>query len=292
MVFFTLTLRLSDELPDILIHNVPGSLHIGDFVLPMFLFASGMSIVFFARKRKKNKRTDYILDVIERFGKLILVSFFLTPFSSGGFLEMDEVMLSAVLFVPAVLLVAFPEIAIAAVGIAIFILYLILQQSFMLPDFTTHYLGGYSAAIFYLPVMLAGVIAGKRINGIRYLVAASVILAIIVMALTPPFKMSVSPSFMALSVVFSLVVFAIVRDVKIKELDYLGRTPFRYWVLMFLVILIPLAFYSYFIGSEGSSIGLGWIEAVVISLLCSVLLYMVSKGLDAIGIFLRIIPHN
>ena len=46
MVFFTLTLKLSRNLPDILKHNVSGSLHLGDFVLPMFIFGSGISLAY------------------------------------------------------------------------------------------------------------------------------------------------------------------------------------------------------------------------------------------------------
>ena len=55
MVFFTVTLRLSSDLPDPLRHNVWGSLHLGDFVLPMFLFASGLSLAYFLQKREKEQ---------------------------------------------------------------------------------------------------------------------------------------------------------------------------------------------------------------------------------------------
>ncbi len=63
MVFFTLILRLSDSLPVLIIHNVRESIHLGDFVLPMFLFASGISLVFFAKKRKKLK--SHVLDILK-----------------------------------------------------------------------------------------------------------------------------------------------------------------------------------------------------------------------------------
>ena len=50
MVFFSLTIRLSADLPGPLKHNVRNSLHIGDLVLPMFLFASGLSLAYFLEK--------------------------------------------------------------------------------------------------------------------------------------------------------------------------------------------------------------------------------------------------
>jgi len=162
MVFFTLILRLSDSLPDLIVHNVRESLHIGDFVLPMFLFASGISLVFFMKKRKDLETT--ILDIVGRFGKFVMISLFISSFSAGELFGMDELMLSAVLFLPVVLLIRFSDKVLAGVGIGVFTLYFALQAFALLPDFALHYLGGYPAAIFYLPVMLAGAIVGKNLD--------------------------------------------------------------------------------------------------------------------------------
>lgn len=277
MVFFSLLARLSNELPDVLVHNRSFSLHLGDFVLPMFLFASGMSLVYFVKKRKKGTKQAYTLDIIERFGKLVIISFFLTPFSAGEFLGMDEVMLNAVLFIPAVILIGFSEMTIAAVGVGILVAYLSLQQLMLLPDFSGHYLGGYPAAVFYLPVMLAGIIAGKRMDKTGKLLLGAVVVALLLLALTPPYKMSASPSFMMLSVVFSLAVFAISRNLKIGQLDYLGRNPIRYWVLMFVVFIIPLTFYVAYTGEEPPKFSLDWMTALVLSVISTILLYFVSK---------------
>ncbi|MBD3210104.1 DUF1624 domain-containing protein [Candidatus Micrarchaeota archaeon] len=279
MVFFTLTLRLSDSLPDALVHNAEESLHIGDFVLPMFLFASGMSMVFFARKRSRMKKSEYALDALERFGKLVLISVFLTPFSAGGFLHMDEVMLNAVLFLPAIILLGFSEVALAAVAVASVLLYLGLQNFAMLPDFTEYYLGGYPAAAFYLPVMLAGAIAGRNLEHLEKILGAALIAAVLLLFVVPPHKMSASPSFMALSVVFSLAVFSLVKNFKSGSLEYLGRKPIRYWVLMFAVLLIPLGIYAEVAG-WGAPLHLGWPLAVVVSLLCLPILFLLSKALD------------
>ncbi|MBU0532576.1 DUF1624 domain-containing protein [Candidatus Micrarchaeota archaeon] len=286
MVFFSLIMRLSDKLPDCLIHNVDDSLHLGDFVLPMFLFASGMSLVFFAKKREKKKKIDYYLDVVERFGKLVLISLFLTPFSAGEMLGMDEVMLSAVLFLITIVLLGFSEIIIVAVGIVVVVAYLILQQIVLLPDFSAYYLGGYSAALFYLPVMLAGVIAGKRMKELGKVTGIAVIISVLLFLVVPPYKMVASPSFMMLSVVLSLLGFALVKDLEIEQLEYLGRKPIRYWVLMFVVLLIPIGFYGY-LTSGSTALGFEWPIALILSLLCLPLLYLMSRGIDFVHVHLK-----
>ena len=101
MVFFTATLRLASNLPDILRHNVWGSIHLGDFILPMFLFASGLSLAFYLQKYGKKILHKKML---RRFIILALIGFSLSIFSAYGFLEMDEVMLSALLFITCVAL--------------------------------------------------------------------------------------------------------------------------------------------------------------------------------------------
>ena len=102
MVFFTVILQLGKDLPDFLTHNVRGQAHIGDFVFPLFLFASGMSVAYFINKRKSKTKTEFLLDVIERAGKLIGISFLLSIFSTGSILGVDEIMISAIMFVFAV----------------------------------------------------------------------------------------------------------------------------------------------------------------------------------------------
>jgi len=102
MVFFTLTLRLSRNLPEILRHNVWESVHLGDFILPIFLFASGLSLAYFIQEREK--QNTFSRDVVKRFGKLALVGISLSFFSAYVFLGMDEVILSAILFIACVAL--------------------------------------------------------------------------------------------------------------------------------------------------------------------------------------------
>ncbi|MFH1260486.1 MAG: heparan-alpha-glucosaminide N-acetyltransferase domain-containing protein [Candidatus Micrarchaeota archaeon] len=284
MVFFSIICRLSRSLPDALIHNIPNSLHTGDLVLPMFLFASGMSIVFFAEKHGKRGKKEYVLDIIERFGMLAGIAILLSVFSGGGFFEMDELMLSAILFLVSILLVGFSEIMIFAVMLLVFLIYFVLQNFSLLPDFSLHYLGGYRAAIFYLPVMLGGIVAAKRLGDIEKLILFATVCTILLFVVSPPYKMSVEPGFMALSVLVSLVVFYLVRQIQsnypgIAYLEYLGRKPLRYWVLMFLVLIVPMAFYGIYT-EEGLPLQFGWIEALILSFASLGLLYGVSKMID------------
>jgi len=282
MVFFTLILRLSDSLPDLIVHNVRESLHIGDFVLPMFLFASGISLVFFMKKRKDLETT--ILDIVGRFGKFVMISLFISSFSAGELFGMDELMLSAVLFLPVVLLIRFSDKVLAGVGIGVFTLYFALQAFALLPDFALHYLGGYPAAIFYLPVMLAGAIVGKNLDKLKEMFVISVAISIVLLAIIPPYKMAVSPSFMALSVSISLLVFILVQKIRNGAIEYLGKKPIRYWVLMFAILIVPLDFYIISTGED--RVSLWWFDAVLASLIAMVVLFAASKAID-VGIRIK-----
>jgi hypothetical protein len=277
-----MTIRLSNTLPDALIHNAPASLHFGDFVLSMFLFASGMSLVFFDKKRAGKKMTEYVLDVVERTGKLVLIWFFLSPFSAGAFLGMDELVLSAILFIPSLIAVRFSEKTIVAIALIPIIAYFMLQYSGALPDFTKSYLGGYAAAPFYLPVMLAGVVAGKKIDDVEKLLVVSVVAALVLLVIVPPYKMSASPSFMVLSIVVSLAVLGLVKKVNWKALEYLGQNPIKYWVLMFVVMVIPVSLYAIGTGI-GMPMKLSWESAVLVSILAVGLLYFISIAIGKLS---------
>lgn len=279
MVLYTLGIML-EAAGGVFTHNAEGSLHLGDFVLPMFLFASGMSLVFFHEKRKKKSRTEYALDVMERFGKFVLISMFLSPFSAGGFLQMDEVMLSAVLFLACILLIGLPGFALFIAGLAVFVLYFALSSLSLLPDFSLHYLGGYPAAIFYLPVMLGGIIVGKQVAAKKELLMplfCAISVSALLLFIIGPWKMDASPSFMALSVALSLLVFVLMKDFRNEHLEYLGQHPFRYWVLMYVLLKIPLMLYAMYAGLD---VPLGWGSALILTLLCVPALYLASRGID------------
>jgi predicted acyltransferase len=193
MVFFSLALNLSAGLPEFLKHNQPNEINPGDFVLPMFLFASGMSLVFFVKKREKARASAYWMDIAGRSGKLLLVWVFLSLFSSGEILGMDELALSVILSLAVILLIPLPAAEIAAIALAPPFAYVVLLYAGMLPDFAGHYLGGFAALPFYLPVMLAGAIAGKDMKGTWRIAAAAALLSAILLLMVPPYKSVASP---------------------------------------------------------------------------------------------------
>ncbi|MEW6722311.1 MAG: heparan-alpha-glucosaminide N-acetyltransferase domain-containing protein [Candidatus Micrarchaeota archaeon] len=284
MVFFSLISILSRTLPDVLAHNAEKSLHIGDFVFPMFLFASGMSLVFFHRRREGKKAGGYALDVAERTGKLAIIWFFLSPVSSGEFLGMDEVLLSAILFVISLILLRFGWAGLAAGAALPALAYAALAAIGGLPDFSLGYLGGYQAILFWLPVMIGGVMAGIMLERLERFLLASLVAAALLLLVFPPYKMELSPSFMALSVSFAASVFIILRKTQSGVLEYIGKAPIRYWVLMFLMFIVPTGFYA-ISRKLDVPLPLGWVEAVVLSSGACIAIFAASKALDAAGGF-------
>ena len=299
MVFFTVTLRLSSNLPELLRHNVRGSLHLGDFVLPMFLFASGLSLAYFLKKREKEEKTSFLRDVVKRFSKLALVGVSLSFFSAYGFLEMDEVMLSALLFIVCIALHRIDWKIILGLIFLINLSYIILIQLDLLGIFIGHYLGGYPAALYYLPVMLTGLIFGKGIisNGLwcksnKIIIGTMFLLFIFFWIFIPINKMAASPSFIILSILFSFLVFTFVLVITrnktfSNELEYMGRNPLRYWLMMYIIFLIPLGIYNEFSG-QVLFFRLQWYISVIASLGLIILFWATSHVIDYFKIKNRI----
>lgn len=291
MVFFTATLRLSSDLPEPLRHNVWGSLHLGDFVLPMFLFASGLSLAYFLHKMKKEKQSMFLQNVIKRFGKLIFVGISLSLFSAYGFLEMDEVMLSALLFI---VCVAFSKLDWKVILGIIFLInfsYIILTQFGLESIFIGHYLGGYPAVLYYLPVMLTGLIIGKGIisRGLwcesnKITILSIFVFFVIFWGFIPINKMTASPSFIMLSILFSILVFVVMERIVcsinyLGKLEYVGRKPLRYWVIMYITFIIPVWFYVEFSG-QVLPLHVQWPIGIAMSLGLMILLLGISHIID------------
>jgi len=295
MVFFTVTLRLSSDLPELLRHNVWGSLRLGDFVLPMFLFASGLSLAYYIQKREKDGKTIFLKSVSTRFGKLALVVILLSFFSASGFLEMDEVMLSAILFVVCIVLYKLDWRIHLGIIFVINCSYLVLLHFQVTDIFIGHYLGGYPAALYYLPVMLVGLMISKAIiskklwceqNAITFLIIG--VFFVIFWGLIPINKLTATPSFIMLSILFSLLVFALIERISrkiqsVQELEYLGRKPIRYWILMYIVFIIPLWFYIE-VSKLTLPLSLHWPFGILISLGLMVLFWAVSHMIDYVTI--------
>jgi len=295
MVFFTVTLRLSSNLPDILRHNVWGSVHIGDFILPMFLFASGLSLAYYLEKKDKDKKSMLFKKVVRRFITLALIGISLSIFSAYGFLEMDEVMLNAILFICCVALSKLNWKIILCIIFIINLSYIALLQPDKLDIFVGHYLGGYPAALYYLPVMLAGLVIGKEIisNGLwsrknKLFIFIIFVFFIFFTIFIPLNKMTASPSFVMLSILFSFLVLAIVNSImsinkSLNILEYFGRKPLRYWLIMYIIFIIPLWFYIEF-SKQSLPLNIMWYLAIFISLGIIIIFFIISRIIEYIAI--------
>lgn len=299
MVFFTVTLRLSSNLPEFLRHNVRGSLHLGDFVLPMFLFASGLSLAYFIKKREKEEQKPFFKDVFNRFIKLALVGISLSVFSANGFFEMDEVMLSALLFIACIALYRLDWKIILGVIFFINLSYILLMQLDLLNIFMGHYLGGYPAALYYLPVMLTGLILGKGILSEGLLCKSNKIIISVIFTFfiffwifIPINKMAASPTFIMLSILFSFLIIAVIilimgNKTFSNELEFMGRKPLRYWIMMFIIFIIPVRIYDEFSG-QVISFQLPWFISVITSLGLMIIFWGASHIIDYLTIKYKI----
>lgn len=295
MIFFTVTRRLSSNLPEILRHNVWASIHLGDFILPMFLFASGLSLAYFLHKKKSEKQSEFLKSVIGRFCKLALVGVSLSIFSAYGFLEMDEVMLSALLFIACVALSKLDWKIILCIVFFINFSYIALIHLDQVTIFIGHYLGGYPAALYYLPIMLVGLTIGKGIisSGLwcksnKIIIAMIFIFFIFFLIFIPLNKMTATPSFIMLSILFSFLIFSVIEMTvtsmsPLNRLEYIGRKPLRYWLMMYIVFLIPLWFYVEFF-ERIFPLDIQWYIGIAISLGLIMILWGASYLIDYITI--------
>lgn len=290
MVFFTLTLKLSNDLPEIIRHNSYDSLHIGDFVLPMFLFASGLSIAYFIKKKESMKKREYKVDILRRFIRLVIIACILSPFSANGLFEMDEVMLSAILFIFCILLLKLNMKILIGIIFSINISYILLKEYYGTSIFEGYYLGGYPAALYYFPVMLIGFMIGKELITIQVFCKKNwIIISIIVLfffiswIFIPIKKLEATPSFMMLSVLFSFSIFVfvdkIVKKRRFKEIEYLGKKPIRYWMMMYIIFIIPAHFYIES-NNKGFPLDIQWQFGIFISFGLMILLWGISKVID------------
>ena len=295
MVFFTVTLRLSSTLPEPLRHNVWGSVHVGDFILPMFLFASGLSLAYYLQNKKKEKKRIFLQKVIVRFIKLALVGISLSFFSAYGFLEMDEVMLNALLFIACVALSRFNWLTILGIIFLIGLSYMVILQLDLVTIFIGHYLGGYPAALFYLPIMLTGLAIGKGIISKGLWCESNKIIMTMIFTFflfflffIPMNKMSATPPFILLSILFSILIFIgiekmITRVTFIQKLEHIGRNPLRYWIMMYIIFLIPLWFYVEF-SCQTLPLNIQWYISIIISLGLLIILLKLYRLIEYITI--------
>ncbi len=290
MVFFTIIYQITQGLPDVLTHNVAGQMHLGDFVLPLFIFASGISAAYFIERRKEKKPIPFLLDVAERAALLIGVSFFLSPISSNVPFGMDEIMLAAIMFIFSVAFFPLPNWFYAIFSILLAGIYAFVVVQFGVSFFDAANLGGYPGAPFYLPVALAGLAIGKGlIKGNKHAAVHAAYVAFLLYVATlfffPVDKLRVSPPFMYMSIVLGATLYVLFDffmrrfNLQFDFLAYVGKNPLRYWVLMWVCFLIPLAFYYAAHGRYSLRL-FDWPTASIISLTLLFLFAFLSSLLD------------
>lgn len=297
MVFFTVIYQIANDLPDVLTHNVAGQAHIGDFVLSLFIFASGISAAYFIEKRKNKSKLQFALDMLERAALLIGISFLLSPVSSGHPFGMDEISLAAIMFIFSVAFFAIDSRLYALFSIILIIFYAFIVQNFGVAFFDKSNLGGYQGALFYLPVMLAGLAIGKQlVKGNIGIVLRVAYAAFIIYAITlfffPIDKLRVSPPFMFASVILGILLYILFDflmqryHVSFSFFNYLGKRPLRYWVLMWIFFMFPLALYYSIKGAYTLRI-FEWQTAFLISIAILLALAILSFLLDMALLFFR-----
>lgn len=236
MILYTVAPQISHDLPSVLAHNDFNRLLIGDFVFPLFLFTSGMSLAFLSQ-RIRERGWDGILKKL-MLQALTLAIF--SPITTGQFLGMDEVGMNLVLFFPCLATTLLSTPLLISLQTFITALYFVFQHEGWLPDFRQTYLGGYYGAFWYLPIMIGGVLAIRLQYSLPKLAIMAFLVSALLTSIIQPLKMISSPSFMMLSIgVCSLVVWRM-RGVRNAMLEYLGARPLRVWILQFLLVLGPL----------------------------------------------------
>lgn len=244
MLFFSLNYTLTDDLPVLLMHNVPERFLPGDLVLPLFLFTSGLAVSA-AQRSPRGAPQMLSFRLVCRVMVQLVIALGLSRFSSGRIGGMDEMMLNLIIWIP-VSMFAHSTKMLVAISLLSFGLYPVLELVDMLPIRSDRYLGGYGAALFYLPVMALGVLlsrnrvssAGRNLKILASLF--SFLLLVASVALWPIRKLEVTPSFVMVSCVGSVAVWQIAARVRCRWLEFVGRFPRTSWIFMFVALIIPL----------------------------------------------------
>jgi hypothetical protein len=285
MFFYSVVGTLSRNLPPTLEHNVIGKLRLGDFVLSLFLFSSGISLAILRSRYDTLWRINLWKNIAKRLAIMLFASAFITPFSTGTFGGMDEVMLNATLTIPTLLLASVGGAANIVTIVSIASLYYTLPLLGVIAIPPIEYLGGYKCSIFFLPVLIAGTIVcdSWRERALRHALIWALVTVGTWGLLGAPDKLLLTPSFMALSCLVSVLTLYILGRFSISSawMEYCGRHSLRMWCLMF-VFLAPARLYAETKLHAKQLTFEPW-EAVAIALLWMAVSYALSQGWDKLG---------
>lgn len=285
MFFYSVVATFSQKLPPLLEHNIPGKLRLGDFVLSLFLFSSGMSLAILRSRYDTPWRTPLWRSIARRLSVMLVASTFITPFSSGTIGGMDEVMLNATLTIPTLLIASSGINNVALLFACLSLLYYALPSLGVTVVSPETYLGGYRGAIFFLPVLGAGALLSHswRNRALRHAAAWGVVAIILCVIFGAPDKLRLTPSFMALSCSMSALTLYVLGRFSITNncIEHCGRYSLRMWCLMF-VLLAPARLYAETILHTHQIPREAW-EAVLIALTWMGICYGLSLGWDTAG---------
>lgn len=220
---------------------------------------------------------------------MLLVSLFVTPFSVGQVLGMDEMMLNLVLTVPALIILSFGKTITWGIVLAVWAVNIAIIYADGLPELPQQYLGGYQMAVFWLPILLGGAIIGGPIKWrgaersmLRQLGIWMMLLAVAVALSGWPDKMRVTAGFGVLSVVVCMVVHYALKHLSLRcrWLEYFGSRPLRMWGLMF-CLLGPLRLYGE-VELKRAALSFSPLAAVSASLGWMGCCYLISKEWDKV----------
>lgn len=286
MFFFSFVATLSDSLPVFLTHNIPGKLLVGDFVLTLFLYCSGVSLALVCSRYKSVWMRQVWRKLCIRLFQMVTVSVFVTPFSASAVLGMDEMMLNAVLTVPAFLVIACGRNWIWMTAFVVWAARDILVAFGVVPVLPADYLGGYPLAVFWLPIILGGALVwslSEREIALQLMVWVSLLVLSVVLSGWPD-KMALSPSFGVLSICVALLMLLVFRrySVRCYWLEYFGSKPLRMWCMMF-ALLGPVRLYAE-VAHKRMMLGLSPFNAVLASVAWMGCCYWLSRGWDALSL--------
>ncbi len=285
MFFYSVVGTLSRNLPPLLEHNVMGRLRLGDFVLSLFLFSSGMSLAILRSRYDTAWRASLWKNIAKRLALMLFASAFITPFSTGTFGGMDEVMLNATLTIPAVLLAGLGGAPNIVAIISIALLYHTLPRLGVIEMPPVEYLGGYKSSIFFLPVLVAGTLVchSWRERALRHTYICALVTVGTWVLFGAPDKLLLTPSFMALSCLVSVLTLYTLGRFSITNtwMEYCGRHSLRMWCLMF-VLIAPVRLYAETTLHARQLDFEPW-TAVAIAIFWMAISYALSKGWDKLG---------
>jgi hypothetical protein len=130
--------------------------------------------------------------------------------------------------------------------------------------------------------MLSGLVLAKNLNQSKKYLLLFSILSLILIYFVPPYKINLSPSFFSLSIATSILFFEITKNIKLNFLIYLGKTPLRFWILMFFVFIIPIRIYAVLTQKSDLRLSFSHSTGLLLTIFSLALLYAISKIIDKI----------